>query len=75
MIKRNEIEEITISLTTPISLWQAICRGCPYRSIRLRFIGSVKELVDGYKGSQKSLIEKLNKKIDGWVTYHKVSEV
>lgn len=39
-----------------------------------RFMSSMKETIEGYTGSQKSLIEKINKKIDGWVTYHKVSE-
>ncbi len=39
-----------------------------------RFKSSVKELVDNHKGSQKTLIEKLNRKIEGWATYHKVSE-
>ncbi len=38
-----------------------------------RFMASMKETIDGYTGSQKSLIDKLNKKIDGWVTYHKVT--
>ncbi|MCD7920561.1 MAG: exodeoxyribonuclease III [Clostridiales bacterium] len=39
-----------------------------------RFMTSMKETIEGYTGSQKSLIAKINKKIDGWVTYHKVSE-
>ena len=39
-----------------------------------RFMASLKDTVSDYKGSQKSLIEKLNRKIDGWVTYHKITE-
>ncbi len=39
-----------------------------------RFMASMKELIVGYKGSQKSLIEQINKKIDGWVTYHKITD-
>ncbi len=39
-----------------------------------QFMASMKETIEGYTGSQKSLIEKVNRKIDGWVTYHKVSE-
>lgn len=39
-----------------------------------RFMESMKELIDGYKGSQKSLIEKINKKIAGFASYHKVGE-
>ncbi len=39
-----------------------------------RFMDSMKELIDGYVGSQKSLIEQVNRKIDGWVTYHKITD-
>lgn len=39
-----------------------------------RFMDSVKDLIEGFHGSQKSLIEKLNQKIDGWTTYHKTCE-
>lgn len=39
-----------------------------------RFMGSVRDTVDGYTGSQKSLIDTLNRKIDGWTAYHKVGE-
>ncbi len=39
-----------------------------------RFMTSLKETICSYGGSQKSLIEKINRKIDGWVTYHKISE-
>ncbi len=39
-----------------------------------RFMDSMRETIENYTGSQKSLIEKINKKIDGWTTYHKVTE-
>ena len=39
-----------------------------------RFENELEELILNYKGSQKSLIDKLNCKIRGWVTYHKVSD-
>lgn len=39
-----------------------------------RFMGEMREIIENYTGSQKSLIEKINHKIDGWVTYHKISE-
>lgn len=37
-------------------------------------MGNMRETIANYTGSQRSLIEKLNKKIDGWITYHKVGE-
>ena len=39
-----------------------------------RFISSLGDTIENHTGSQKSLIDRLNKKIDGWITYHKVSE-
>lgn len=39
-----------------------------------RFMGSMRDTIENYSGSQRSLIEKLNQKIDGWISYHKVSE-
>lgn len=51
---------------------QVFCRPSD-RAIE-RFMDSMKELISGYAGSQKSLIEKINKKIDGFVSYHKVGE-
>ncbi len=38
------------------------------------FMGNIKETIENYTGSQKSLIDKVNKMIDGWVTYHKVTD-
>lgn len=39
-----------------------------------RFMVNVRDAIDNYTGSQQSLIDTLNRKIDGWTTYHKVSE-
>jgi len=39
-----------------------------------RFMGTMRETIENYTGSQRSLIEKLNQKIDGWITYHKIGE-
>lgn len=41
-----------------------------------RFMASVRDLIRGYryKGSQLSLIRSLNRKIDGWATFHKVGD-
>lgn len=39
-----------------------------------RFMANIRDTVKGYTGSQQSLIEKLNRKIDGWATYHKTDE-
>lgn len=39
-----------------------------------RFMGNVRDTIENYTGSQKSLIEKLNHKIDGWTAFHRVSE-
>jgi len=39
-----------------------------------RFMSVLKETICNYAGSQRSLIEKINRKIDGWATYHKVTD-
>ena len=39
-----------------------------------RFMSTLKETIEKHSGSQKSLIDRVNRKIDGWVSYHKVSE-
>ena len=39
-----------------------------------RFKKNIRETIENFSGSQKTLIEKLNHKIDGWATYHKVDE-
>ena len=38
-----------------------------------RFKHDLEDTVMGHSGSQQSLIFKLNKKLDGWATYHKIS--
>ncbi len=39
-----------------------------------RFMVNVRDTIEKYTGSQQSLIDTVNHKIDGWTTYHKVSE-
>lgn len=39
-----------------------------------RFMRSLKETIENHTGSQKSLIDSVNRKIDGWTTYHKIGE-
>lgn len=39
-----------------------------------RFMQSLKNTIENHMGSQKSLINSVNRKIDGWTTYHKVGE-
>ena len=46
----------------------------PSQEAAERFMASMKEAIEKHSGSQKSLIDKVNRKIDGWVSYHKVSE-
>ena len=35
---------------------------------------SLRETIENHTGSQKSLIDSVNRKIDGWTTYHKIGE-
>ena len=39
-----------------------------------RFMASMRETIEKHSGSQKSLIDRVNRKIDGWISYHKVTE-
>lgn len=39
-----------------------------------RFTTSVFDTIDNYSGSQKTLIETLNRKIDGWTSFHRTDE-
>ena len=39
-----------------------------------RFMERLRDTVENHTGSQQSLIAKLNRKIDGWATYHKVED-
>lgn len=39
-----------------------------------RFMNTLKDTIENHTGSQKSLIDRINRKIDGWGSYHKVSE-
>lgn len=46
----------------------------PSENAITRFQNDMEELILNHKGSQKSLIEKVNNKITGWASYHKVSD-
>ena len=39
-----------------------------------RFMTSLRDTIEGYTGSQQSLIRKINDKTRGWATYHKTDE-
>lgn len=39
-----------------------------------RFMTSIKDTIENHTGSQQGLINKINRKIDGWTTYHKVED-
>lgn len=39
-----------------------------------RFMAQVRDLIEAYTGSQRTLIAKLNRKIDGWTAFHKTDE-
>ena len=47
---------------------------CPSDSAVLRLEGELQDLILNHKGSQKSLIDKINHKLTGWGTYHRVSD-
>lgn len=47
---------------------------CPSEKAITRFENDLQDLIMNFAGSQKSLIEKINKKLTGWATYHRTSE-
>ena len=61
-MSRHYIKRNGIIITTPSD--QAVAK----------FETTLKELIEDYKGSQQNLIEALNKKLNGFATYHKVTE-
>lgn len=46
---------------------------CPSDAAVMKMECSLRELILSFKGSQKKLIDKINKKLYGWSSYHKVS--
>lgn len=40
----------------------------------IRFEHELERLIFSFKGSQRTLIEKINKKLTGWGTYHRVED-
>ena len=49
-------------------------RSRPSEASIARFMDKMRETIEGFHGSQRALIEKLNHKIDGWTSYHKTGE-
>lgn len=47
---------------------------CPSDSAVTRFENEMQDLILNYTGSQKTLIDKINRKLTGWATYHRISE-
>jgi len=46
----------------------------PSEAAIARMEKKMSDLITNYRGSQKSLIEKINKKLTGWASYHKITE-
>ncbi len=51
-----------------------IIYSCPSIFSVERFEANLKETISTHKGSQQSLIEKLNKKLTGYATFHRITE-
>lgn len=51
-----------------------ILRVSPSEESISRFMTSIKDTIENHTGSQQGLITKLNRKIDGWTTYHKAED-
>ena len=49
-------------------------RSYPSKNAVSKMEQSLRELILGHRGGQKGLIEKVNHKLTGWATYHKVTE-
>jgi len=49
-------------------------RSCPSKNAIAKLELSLCDLIRHYRGGQKTLIEKINRKLIGWSTYHKVTE-
>jgi len=46
----------------------------PSKAAIVRMEQSLQELISPWRGGQKQLIEKINKKLTGWASYHKITE-
>jgi RNA-directed DNA polymerase len=53
---------------------KGVVYAAPSENAIARFEESLRELILNYHGSQGALIEKLNQKLNGWATYHKVTD-
>lgn len=66
-------EGFTLMSRTYYKLGNRVCARPSDASID-RFKSNIRDTIENFSGSQKTLIETLNHKIDGWATYHKVDE-
>jgi RNA-directed DNA polymerase len=53
---------------------KGVVYAAPSENAIARFEESLRDLILNYHGSQGALIEKLNQKLNGWATYHKVTD-
>jgi RNA-directed DNA polymerase len=53
---------------------KGIACAAPSENAVAKFEDSLRDLILKYRGSQGGLIEKLNQKLNGWATYHKVAD-
>lgn len=53
---------------------QGVIYAYPSEQATERFMQRLRDTVENHTGSQQSLITKLNRKLDGWATYHKVED-
>ncbi len=51
-----------------------VVHSCPSNMSILKMESDLKEIILKFTGSQKSLIDKLNKKLYGWATYHRITD-
>jgi len=61
-------------LSRKYEIFDKMVYSMPSESAVVKMENSLKELISTWHGGQKALIEKINKKLIGWASYHKVSE-
>jgi RNA-directed DNA polymerase len=53
---------------------KGVVYAAPSEKAVAKFEDNLRDLILNYRGSQGGLIDKLNQKLNGWVTYHKVTD-
>ncbi|GHV18864.1 group II intron reverse transcriptase/maturase [Clostridia bacterium] len=53
---------------------KGVVYAAPSENAVAKFEESLRDLILNYRGSQGALIEKLNQKLNGWATYHKITD-